>query len=46
MNTILSILLVLAIGTFAFITFILAEHKEEIWEEIEFKEDEKSNSFK
>ena len=42
MNTILSLLVVLATGLFAFATFILAEHKDDI----EKEENEKSNSFK
>ena len=40
LNTILSLLVVLAAGTFAFMIFLLAEHKEELWEHIEFKEEE------
>jgi hypothetical protein len=37
MNTILSILVVLVTGLFAYVTFILAENKEEVWEEIQEK---------
>lgn len=39
MEIFLGILITLVTGFFAFMTFILAEHKEEIYEEIEFKED-------
>ena len=38
MNTILSLLITFVMGFFAFATFILAEHKEEIFEKIKFKE--------
>ena len=38
MDCIFKILIVLAMGLFAFITFVLAYHKEEIWETIIFKE--------
>lgn len=39
---IFSIIATILMGVMAFIIFILAEHKEEIWEAIEFK-DEDSN---
>jgi len=38
MKYILGILITLVMGVFAFITFILAQYKEEIYERIEFKE--------
>ena len=40
MKYILAILLVIVMILFAIITSILADHKEEIWEYIEFKERE------
>lgn len=39
MKYILAIVLVVIMFLFAIITSILAEYKEEIWERIEFKED-------
>lgn len=38
MNYIIGILITLVMGFFAVITFILSQHKEEIYERIEFKE--------
>lgn len=38
MDVIISVLVLIGTGLFAFITFILAEHKEEIWNHIEFKD--------
>ena len=34
MNTILSILITLVMGLFAFVLFILAQYKEEIWSDV------------
>lgn len=43
MNTLFSILFLIAMATFAFVIFILAEHKEEVWNEIFFGDDENGN---
>lgn len=39
MEIILSIFLIIGLGLFAFITSILVQHKEEIWETIVFEEE-------
>lgn len=38
MNYVLGVLITLVMGLFAFISFVLAQHKEEIWDKINFKE--------
>lgn len=40
MNTLFSILFLIAMAVFAFAIFILAEHKEEVWNKIFFGDDE------
>lgn len=37
MNILFSLLILIGMGLFAFITFILAQHKEEIWDSFEFE---------
>lgn len=40
MNTILTLLVLLGTGFFAFMTLILAEHKEEIFKDLKGKDDD------
>lgn len=43
MEIILSILLIIVMSLFAFITFVLVQHKEEIWETIVFEEEKEDD---
>lgn len=40
LEIILSVLITIVMGFFAFVIFILAQHKEEIWKHIKFKDEE------
>lgn len=43
MAIILSTLITLVMGLFAFITYVLVQHKEEIWKTIVFEEDKEED---